>query len=146
MTMVLLPLASANAQLSSSQQKTKSQAQFKTAEDKQAFEYKDATKPYEFHSTSALAGSGSSLPIAAQSGVVISGNTPGENSSAGVHGGIRRIGGSGSGTGGNGAEENEDPQETPIGDGMWVLAILAAAYAAYIARRKVRAVRVREEA
>lgn len=90
---------------------------------------------YEFHTTSALHGSGSSLPNAAQNGVVMSGSTLDAGSSGGLHGGIRRIGGSGSGTGGNEAEENEDPQETPIGDGMWVLMLLAAGYGAWMMRR-----------
>lgn len=89
---------------------------------------------YKFHSTSAMAGSGSSLPIAARNGMTFS-STPDDNSSA--LSGRRRIGGSGSGTGGNEAEENDDPQETPIGNGICVLLMMAAGYAEY-RRRKLQ--------
>lgn len=121
MTVVLLPLASANAQFSSQKYQT-------------GFEPAQASS-YEFRTTSSMASSGSSIQTAAQNGVVFSGSTPGESSSGGLHGGIRRIGGSGSGTGGNEAEENDDPQETPLGDGMWVLMLLAAGYGAWMMRR-----------
>lgn len=79
-------------------------------------------------STSVMAGSGSALPQAAATGTVVTGSTPGTFSSSSVHGGIRRIGGSGSGTGGNEAQENENPYETPIGDAVWPLMVLACAY------------------
>lgn len=91
---------------------------------------------YQFHTTSSLSGSGSTLPIAAQKGAVISGNTPGEEYSASPASGRRRIGGSGSGTDGNGAEESHDPQETPLGDGMWALLMMAIAYA--VCRKRLR--------
>lgn len=117
MAMLVLPLAS-------------SKAQFKTSENKQAFEHKVATKPYEFQSTSTMAGSGSSLPISARNGFTVGADSPEDNnSSSDGRPGQRRIGGSGSGTGGNEAEENTDPQETPVGDGMWVLLLLAAGFA-----------------
>ena len=134
MAMLVLPLAS-------------SKAQFMTSENKQAFSHHDATKAYEFQSTSTMAGSGSSLPISARDGFTVGANSPEDNnSSSDGRPGPRRIGGSGSGTGGNEAEENDDPQETPIGDGMWVMMLLALTYCAYVARNRVRAVRMRDDA
>ena len=128
--LLVLPFATLNAQFAS-----RSYGQ-------SAYSQQTEVKQYEFQTTSSLVGSGSSLPNAAQSGVVMSGNAPGENYSASyTPSGRRRIGGSGSGNEGNEAEENEDPQETPIGDGMWVLLFLAMAYAIYT----VRVRRVREE-
>ena len=118
MVMLMLPFAS-------------SKAQFKTSENKQAFEHQDATQQFEFHSTSTMAGSGSSLPIAARNGLTIGANSPDDYSSSGGAHGPRRIGGSGSGTDGNEAEESHDPQETPIGEGMWVLLMMAVGYVGY---------------
>jgi hypothetical protein len=118
MTMLVLPLVS-------------SKAQFKTSENKQAFEHHVATEQFEFQSTSTMAGSGSTLPIAARNGLTIGANSPDDYSSSGGAHGPRRIGGSGSGTGGNEAEESHDPQETPVGDGVWVMMLLAVGYAWY---------------
>ena len=94
-----------------------------------------------------LMNSGSRLPIAARNGVVVSGSVPGDDTpinGTGHPGRPRRT------VGDDGFEDDDDPENMdepfPIGDGMWVLAILAAAYAAYIARNRVRAMRVREEA
>ena len=118
--LLVLPFATMNAQFAS-----RSYGQ-------SAYSQQTEVRQYEFQTTSSLIGSGSSLPNAAQSGVVMSGNALGDNYSASyTPSGRRRIGGSGSGTGGNEAEENEDPQETPIGDGMWVLLFLAIGYIAF---------------
>lgn len=116
MAMLVLPLAS-------------SKAQFKTSENKQAFEHNVVTKPYEFQSTSTMAGSGSHLPLSVRNGLTIGADSPDDYSSSVVTHGPRRIGGSGSGTDGNEAEESHDPQETPVGDGMWVLLLMAMCYA-----------------
>ena len=89
----------------------------------------------QMQSTSVMAGSGSALPQAAATGTVVTGSTPGTFSSSSVHGGIRRIGGSGSGTGGNEAQENENPWETPLGDVFWPLMLMAVGYVAMRARR-----------
>ena len=127
MVMLMLPLAS-------------SKAQFKTSENKQAFSHHDATKAYEFQSTSTMAGSGSNLPISARNGFTVGANSPEDNnSSSDGRPGPRRIGGSGSGTGGNEAEESHDPQETPIGSGVWLLMALAFGYGVY-RKRKMQAV------
>ena len=124
MVMLMLPLAS-------------SKAQFKTSENKQAFEHKVATKPYEFQSTSTMAGSGSSLPLSARNGFTVGADSPEDNSSStGAARGPRRISGSGSSTEGNEAEESHDPQETPIGDGMWVMLLMAAGYVGWMMRRR----------
>ena len=82
---------------------------------------------YEFRSTSTMQGSGTHIQIAALNGVVFSDNGVGEHAASGR----RRIGGSGSSTGGNGATESTDPNETPIGDGVWVLMVLAAGLLRY---------------
>jgi len=90
---------------------TYGQAQFKTAEDKTAFEYKDATQPYKFQSTSTMSGSGSNLPIAARDGAKPESNNqsqgPGKPYKAPpIHGG----------------------EDMPVGDGVWVLMLLATAF------------------
>ena len=55
------------------------QAQFKTSENKAAFDYQVGKTHFEFYSTSTLAGSGSSLPIAARNGLTIGANAPDDN-------------------------------------------------------------------
>ena len=83
----------------------------------------------QMYSTSAMISSGSTLPSAAATGTVLTGNTIGEyNPASAPGGGPRKIGGSGSGTGGNEAEERDDPYKDPIGDGMIPLALCALAY------------------
>ena len=73
--------------------------------------------------------SGSTLPMAAVNGVYTT-----ENHSRGP----RRIGGSGSGTSGNEAEETTDPFEDPIGDVLWPLMLMALAFCGvvYLRRKK----------
>lgn len=78
---------------------------------------------------SAMMQSGSALPMAAVSGTT----TTDEISS-----GPRRIGGSGSGTGGNEAEETTDPYEDPIGDAMLPMLLCAAVFCGAIAIRRKR--------
>ena len=92
-------------------------------------------------STSTMVTTGTTLPFAAAEGTYVTGSTPGTYSPAGGHPGhIRKIGGSGSGTGGNEAAENENPYETPIGDAVWVLLAIAAAYAVLRVYRRKRSV------
>ena len=76
----------------------------------------------DMHSTSVMVGSGSHLPMAAESGAV---TTDGEES--GIPKGGPRRAGSGS-TGGGGPDDREDPYGDPIGDAMIPLALLALAY------------------
>lgn len=114
------------------------QAQFKTSENKTAFEHQVGKTHFEFYSTSTLAGSGSSLPIAARNGLTIGANTPDDNASGGV--GVRR------------AKKDDDPWEggdignidkpeepgTPIGEGMWALLLMAAGYVGWMMLRRRR--------
>ena len=94
----------------------------------------------EMTSTSVMVSSGSSLPQAAATGAYVTGSTVGTYSPASAPGsGPRKIGGSGSGTGGNEAEESTDPQQDPIGDAMWPLMLLALAYVGVRAFRRRRA-------
>ncbi|MBQ8704751.1 MAG: hypothetical protein IJ548_00415 [Paludibacteraceae bacterium] len=71
------------------------------------------------HSTSAMAGSGSTLPFAAVDGVTTTCVSP-----AKAPAGPRRIGGGNSG-GGDGPTTPEDVWSTPLGDALWSLALLA---------------------
>ena len=84
----------------------------------------------EFRSTSVMMFSGSTLPIAAQTGVVVTGSTP-YNSSAYMPGGGPR-----KSVGGNGGWEDEDEPDRPgepmpIGNGTWFMVFLALAFAAW---------------
>ena len=107
------------------------QAQFKTSENKAAFEHQVGKTHFEFYSTSSMMGSGSSLPLAARNGLTIGANTPDDNTPSGVVRGPRRakmddfddddI---------SGTDKPLEPG-TPVGEGMWVLLILAAGYAWY---------------
>ena len=92
---------------------------------------------YHFRSTSSFGGSGSNLPIAAQTGVVVGKTAPGDDAPV-YAAGPRRVGESGFE-----GEDEPDPMNEPfpIGDGGWVLLFLAIAYAIYT----VRVRRVREE-
>lgn len=90
----------------------------------------------EMRSTSAMAYSGSTLPQAAQTGVVITGTIPETLSPANIHhGNIKRIGGGNSG-GGDGPTTPVDPWATPIGDVLWPMMLMAMAYVVYLTSRK----------
>ena len=88
----------------------------------------------EFHSTSSMVGSGSTLPMAVESGAY---TTYDVNNDAG-QGVIRKIGGGNSGGGDPGPTDPDDPYATPIWDGIGALALLACAYALlrYVRMRK----------
>lgn len=85
-----------------------SQAKFKTAEDKEAFEHINVTEPYEFKSTSTMSGSGSNLPIAARNSAMPDSNEQAQSP--------RRPYKAPPITGG---------EDMPVGDGMWVLLLMA---------------------
>lgn len=78
-----------------------------------------------FQSTSTMEGTGSYLPSAAESGVVMA-ETPPEQTSGRV---IRR----------SRPESQDHPADTPIGEGLWVLMAMAVGYAAIVAGRRKRA-------
>lgn len=92
----------------------------------------------QMQSTSVMVGSGSALPQAATTGAVLTGETPGTYSAAGHHGHIRR--------GIDGDDNNDkpsgwdDPYKDPIGDALWPLLVLAAAYALLRVYRRKRSV------
>ena len=96
-------------------------AKFKTSEDKEAFEHIDATKPYEFQSTSTMSGSGSSLPIAARNGKSVENDTQTPNPKQ-----PRK------------APPITGGDDMPVGDGVWVLLLMAAGYAGWMMRREWR--------
>lgn len=85
----------------------------------------DATYQYlEFQSTSSMLGSGSQLPSAAQTGVTLT-----ETEQNRAPSGPRRV----SADDGYG---DPDYDEQPIGDAILPLALLAAAYLVFVARKK----------
>ena len=82
----------------------------------------------DFRSTSTMVGTGSALPQAAQTGAYVTGNTPGSYS-AYTPGGRIRKGASEEDGGDTPPPDPHGPNEDPIGDGMWALALCACAYA-----------------
>ncbi len=83
----------------------------------------------KMQSTSVMVGSGSTLPQAASTGATLVGERPGDYAS-GRAGHIRR----------ERPGDNKDPYEDPIGDGLWVLLAIAAAYALLRVYRRKRSV------
>lgn len=95
----------------------------------------------EMQSTSTMVGSGSTLPSAATTGAMLTGEAPGTYTPAKAPKGPRR--GWGSGEGGSGGESGEpgdwhEPWEDPIGDAMWPMMVLALVYGVWcrVYRRK----------
>ena len=107
------------------------QAQFASGRSQSSFNQAQLAQ-YEFQSTSMMASSGSMLPQAA-----VDGTSTTTDESSGVASGRRRIGGNTSG----GSDDRDDPMENPIGDGMWVLLLLAGGYCAYTVYRKRKVVK-----
>ena len=115
-------------------------AQFKTSENKAAFEHQVGKAHFEFYSTSTMMESGSRLPLAARNGLTIGANTPDDNTPSGGVSGPRRakmddfddddISGTGK------------PQEpgSPVGEGMWVLLLMAMGYVGYRKWREWRSI------
>ena len=115
------------------------QAQFKTRDNKTAFDNSLNRTHFEFYTTSTMKGSGSSLPLSARNGFKIGANAPDDNTSSGAaYGrGIRRAVGDGDDDIPK-PGDNESPEATPIGDGVWALLLMAAGYALYCKRREWR--------
>ena len=92
----------------------------------------------EFHSTSTMVGSGTTLPMAVESGAYTTYdvNASGTRSNKA---GIRTVSG---GQTGGGPDEREDPYGNPIGDGVWAMMMAAAVYGVwcmvYRRRKRVR--------
>ena len=92
----------------------------------------------EMHSTSVMVGSGSALPQAASSGVLLTGSTPGSYAPA------RKPGGGPRRVGEDDEFENEDEPDVPgepfpLGDVLWPLMALACAFAFVRVYRRKRA-------
>ena len=90
----------------------------------------------EFHTTSSMVGSGSTLPQAAQSGAYTTYDigAPGRSNKSGIKRGLDdddkpdvTI-----------PDDNSDPDATPIGDGLWALLFCAAIFGGVIAFRRKR--------
>ena len=88
----------------------------------------------QMQSTSVMMSSGSALPQAATTGAVLTGETPGSYSPAKVPPGHIRTGW------GGGGSDREEPYTDPIGDALWPLLALAAAYAVLRVYRRKRSV------
>ncbi len=91
-----------------------------------------------FRSTSTMVGSGSTLPVAANTGVRVTSTKVGtyaDASYASQSSRPRRIGGNTSG----GSEYREDPFEDPIGDAVLPLMLMLGAYGVLVYFRRKRA-------
>jgi hypothetical protein len=93
----------------------------------------------QMQSTSAMVGSGSTLPQAATTGAYVTGSTVGTYSPAKIHPGQPRRGLDDDDEG-EGGSTPKPGQPFPIGDAVWPLALLACAYLI------VRVVRARKRA
>ena len=105
-------------------------AEFKNSQNEAAFSSQYVpTTHYVAKSTSTLMESGSSLPMAARNGLTIGANTPDDNMPAYARSARpRKDVGGGSGT--ENDDDPDDPEEPyPVGDGVWVMMLLAMCYA-----------------
>lgn len=93
----------------------------------------------QMQSTSVMAGTGSTLPQAAQSGAVVTGNTPGTYSPASGRPGHIRRAASDEDEGDTPPADPQGPNEDPIGDAALPLALLALAYVGVRVLHKKRA-------
>ena len=97
---------------------------------------------------SSLMTSGSRLPIAARNGVIVGSTSPDDNMSNSGAGrpGLRRGKKDDNPFGDDNVGGTDDPQEpgTPIGDGMWVLMVMATIFCGVIYLRRKRAINVKE--
>ena len=109
------------------------QAKFKTAEDKEAFDYQVGKTYFDFYTTSTMMESGSNLPIAARNGLTID-SAVDEDLLAEVEA-IRR-----SRKAVGPTTPDDDP--TPVGEGMWVLLLMAAGYVGWMMLRRRRILQV----
>lgn len=93
----------------------------------------------KMHSTSTMVGTGTTLPFAAADGTFITGSAPGTYAPAGRPG-IRKGDWNPTDEPGPDEGENSEPWEDPIGDAVWPLLALAAAYALLRVYRRERRV------
>ncbi len=117
------------------------QAQFKTRENKAAFDYQVGKTHFDFYSTSTMTGSGSSLPLAARNGLSIGAENPDDNAAAGILAyGPRRAKAEDSLFDDDDIGGTSKPQEpgTPVGDGTWVMLVMAMGFAGWMTLRRRR--------
>lgn len=117
------------------------QAQFMTRENKAAFDYTVGKTHFDFYSTSTLKESGSSLPLAARYGLTIGAENPDDNAAAGILAyGPRRAKMDDDPFGGQTIGDTSTPQEpgTPVGDGTWVMLVMAMGFAGVTLLRRRR--------
>lgn len=121
-------------------------SQFKNSQNQEAFSTQYVpTTHYVAKSTSTLMESGSSLPMAARNGVTIGANTPNDDTPTYTPGRRARKDVGGGGSVEEGDPDPDDPEEPyPVGDGVWVMMMMAAGYAGWMMLR-VRARRSRGE-
>ena len=113
---------------------------FKNSQNQPAFSTQQVTTTYAVYTTSTLMESGSSLPIAARNGVTIEATTPYDDTPAYVPGRRPKRDVGGGEVSDDDDEEPDDPEEPyPLGDGVWVLLLMALGYAAYRKRKMMHA-------
>lgn len=100
-------------------------------------EHTTATAPTaSFQSTSTMPSSGSTYSSTPQFGDDGTATyDDGGSAAAHAHGNPRRVG-----------PPTPEGDPTPVGDGVWVMMLMALTYCAYVARNRVRAVRMRDDA
>lgn len=89
-----------------------------------------------FQSTSAMVGSGSTFQTG---GEFVSADMYYDNATGSHRGSARRVSHPGSEEGGPDSGDPSNPFGDPIGEGLWVLMVMAAGYAAIVAGRRKRA-------
>ena len=107
-------------------------AQFKNSQNQEAFTAQPVKTTHHAayaYTTATLMESGSSLPMAAKNGLTLGANTPDNNTPLSLMPRPRRVGEDGGFEG-----EGEDPEDlpgepNPVGDGVWVMMLLAMCYA-----------------
>jgi len=87
---------------------------------------------YQFHTTSAMAGSGTTLPNSAVTGTTTTADMPAYVSGRNLRRGVGDDDGFEEGE--NEPQPMEEPQ--PIGEGTWAMLLMAIAYGAYVTYRK----------
>lgn len=92
----------------------------------------------DFRSTSTMVGAGSTLPQAAQTGAVLTGNAPSAGIKQPFRPGTMRTEDDPFGGQTVGEDTPEDPGN-PLGDGLWPLMFLALAFSGYVALKRRRA-------
>ena len=83
----------------------------------------------QMQSTSVMQGAGSTLPQAAATGTMVTGTTPGTYTPANAPTGPRRAKMGDDDWEDDNPHDDDDPWDTPLGDVLWPMMVLACAYA-----------------